>query len=373
MAWGACAVSKRKQRPVNRPKAVQPDRSAKPSAVAADKKWWRTKPVLWSGGVGTAVVGGALAIVLGGVLSSEAQTIVPSPTQTIALAPPNLPKGNTASKGSARHKPKPHPSGPPLTVVSELPLNLDNSGVWVLPSQALLTSDELKDLNARTATSSPGTPGYKLINMMYSLSGYQRGGTNTQLVVQNNQPQEIRVLDMQVLKSCGPPLTGTLVYSPDSGEDPAVQLGFDLDSADTDAQLVNEKVTPSKIEKHYFNSHTVTIKPGAQQVFSIITSTRMHSCTYRFALSMLVGPRHESQVIGDGLEPFRVSALITGDDGTPRFRRYGVVYLGGVASPTGKDTFVRVKSEDAKRLETCGWHSRKWFKKVGLTECLRAH
>jgi hypothetical protein len=44
------------------------------------------------------------------------------------------------------------------------------------------------------------------------------------------------VIDMNVIKYCGAPLSGTLFYNPNQGADQYIRLGFNLDSTDTEAE-----------------------------------------------------------------------------------------------------------------------------------------
>ena len=225
-------------------------------------------------------------------------------------------------------------------MVSEDPINLDDAGVWTFPSKVVLSSDQLKLINAPPDANNPVEGTYRFIDLMYSLGGYQ-ASTDTQLVVQNNQVQEIRVLDMHVVKSCRAPLTGTLIYSPNAGGDPTIQLGFNLDSPSTEAETSSEAVA-SDWKPDYFAGHTVTVMPGAQQVFNIRVTTLKQSCAFRFLLSLLVGSRKTYQLIDDSGSPFRISA-IAGTAAELKYSAYEAMYAGGVASPPrDHDRFVRV-------------------------------
>ena len=66
-------------------------------------------------------------------------------------------------------------------------------------------------------------------------------------------------------------------------------------------------------------------------------------------LTLLVGSQKTYQLIGDGSQPFRTSALIETKSYDPVFSAYNVIYAGGVASPPGdNDRFVRVNPKTYK-------------------------
>lgn len=333
-------MSKRTARKAGRQPASARRRPAGPGKPKTT--FWHNRKVWLAGAVGTAVTGvvtGVLVNVSDNVLAAHniaAPPALASPPMAAVPSPVST-NGSRASHSAS--------TGPPLTVVSEDPINLDGAGVWVFPGKVVFTPSELKTLN----TYPPGMASPPFMDLLFSLGAYQEN-PDTQLVVQNNQAQEIRVLDMNVVKSCQAPLTGTLIYSPDAGADPSIQVGFNLDSADTEAETLGTGTAATSFigMPEYFAGHTVSIQPGAQQVFDIATRTSKYSCSFRFLLTLLVGSKKIYQSIGDGGQPFRVSAVpMTGNYG-PIFSDYGVVYAGGVASPTGNDLFVRVNPKAYK-------------------------
>jgi hypothetical protein len=69
--------------------------------------------------------------------------------------------------------------------------------------------------------------------------------------------------------------------------------------------------------------------------------------TTTIAFSMLVGARSETQIIGDGSEPFRTTAIIAKPGYSPEFWRYSALYVGGLASPnTHTGVYVRVNPKE---------------------------
>lgn len=313
---------------------------AKPSAK---KPWWR-KPMVWLGGAATTITTGVLSSLLVNLLSAQSQQVIAQPSWTPST-PASMHSNIFRSSPRRIASPSPPPfTGDPLTVVSEDPINLDDAGVWVFPRKVVFTPNQLKILN----TYPPGMATPPFMNLLFSLGAYQ-AHPDTQLVLQNNRAQEIRVLNMNVVKSCQAPLTGTLIFSPNGGADPTIQLGFNLDSADTEAETVDAADNFTVQKPDYFAGHTVTIQPGAQQVFNIKTVTSKQSCSFRFLFSLLVGSRKAYQLIGDGSQPFRISALIGTGPAVVHFADYSMVYAGGLASPAGNnDRFVPVNPKTYK-------------------------
>jgi hypothetical protein len=304
------------------------------------KTFWHNHKVWLAGVLGTVVTG-----VVTGILVNASNNVLAA--HNIAAPPALVPLSSVAAPTHSPisdHRSRASRSvikGAPLTVVSEDPINLDHAGVWVFPRKAVFTSSQLKILDR-----SP-TIGIPSMDLLFSLGAYQ-SYSDTQLVVQNNQVQQIRVLDMNVVKSCQAPLTGTLVYSPDAGSDPSIQLGFDLDSTDTEAETGQTGIGAIVQKPDYFARHTVSIQPGAQQVFDIVAVTSKHSCSFRFGLTLLVGSKKTYQLIGDGSQPFRISAILGTKYNGTSFSAYNSIYAGGVASPTGDDRFVRVDPKTYK-------------------------
>jgi hypothetical protein len=301
----------------------------KPSESEA-RQWWH-KPIVWAGGVGTLVVAGVLAGVLVNVLTPPVQKIAEPPEPNVTVTPPIVvPKPNSASKGT--------PTGPPLTVLSEDPLYLDQMVVWAFPHVYLPDHGQLNHISSLIESSTPAARS-AFAQWFFSRGAYQIGGASTQLVVQNSHSYPVRIIDMNVVRSCQPPLMGTLFFGAGGAVDATVGLGFDLDSSDTDAETARgtgqATWTPG-----YFDNYTISLQAGEQQVFDIYTVTMSHACTYRLQVTILDGAKRVYQLIGDGSEPFRVTAMPGGRNG-PNFSAYNAVYMGGAAS-SRNGAFVRV-------------------------------
>ena len=289
------------------------------------------------------MVAGVLTGVLVNVLTPPAQRLTGSAGPTVTLAPLSVvPKATSASKRHRKPKPSPSPTptAPPLSVASEDPLNMDDLGVWTFPNKIPFDSSQLAHANALFHTSITGMASY-----FYSLGGYAINA-DTQLVLQNDSSQPVSILDMRVIKNCGAPLNGTLFYSPNAGADDDVRLGFNLDSADTDAESA-KGWDPHAWKPDYFESKHISFRPGEQRVLNIRAITAKHACTFNYQATVLEGKAKFYQTFDDAGQPFRVSALMNKllPYVNVNFARYAALYIGGVAAPTGdsNDDYVKVK------------------------------
>lgn len=125
-------MSSKKARQRQKPESAY----ARRSPAQARKPFWR-RSTLWAGGLGAAVTTGVLINVLTTQAQRVAQSPVPGPASSGMITPHAVP----SSRVSAR--PSPTPSGPPLTVVSEDPLNIGQMIVWVFPNKYLPSTGQL--------------------------------------------------------------------------------------------------------------------------------------------------------------------------------------------------------------------------------------
>lgn len=333
---GGVAVSKRRTRLVSHLKVSRANPQRETISSKPEKKpFWR-QPLVWLGGVATVVVAGVLI----NVLTPPAQRLTSSSEPTVTVAPLTVvPQATSESKRrSRRPKRRPAEAGPPLSVVSEDPLNLDDLGVWFFPGKLLLSASELAHANALLHdTFITGFADY-----LYSFGGYAQN-TDTQIVLQNDSKQPVKILDMRVVKDCQAPLTGTLVFGPNAGGDDDVRIGFDLDSPDTDAESAKGWFV-NDWKKDYFSNYNISFAPGEQRVLNVRAVTGKYACTFRYMATVLEGKRKFYQTIDDDGQPFRVSAFVTksGDASNIDFSKYAAVYIGGVDSPHKNGNYVRV-------------------------------
>lgn len=284
--------------PVGSSKREQTSNNKVTNFLRKHHKW-----LAWAGGLVTVVLSGVLI----GVLTPQAQRLAPVPQSTPAPIVRTRPSPETSPLSES-----PPTSGTkPLRVLSEEPI-LGDGSVWSYPRKIVLNRAQIQDATYQE---------------LYSLGGYPQY-VDTQLVVQNKRPYPIRILDMRVVSQCHAPLTGSLIYAPPQGGPENVQVGFDLDSTDTEARIERGTVVAGS-DPAYFAKYTRTINPGGEQVFNLLASTMKHSCTFRYKVTILDGQEPVSQLIGDGDRPFRVAAPAQINGIRRPFRKYSALYVGG--------------------------------------------
>ena len=324
----------------NAVKHKRPKQLRKAGKASPKNPLW-LRPALWLGGVATAVVSGVLV----NVLTPQAQRIAPSPSP--ALAAPISSSPSTSSVGRnrvarQRRKTTEVALGPPLKVLSEDPLNLDQTVDWAFPEEYLPDHDQIDEISSLIQSLAP-TSRSALVHWFFAQGAFEIGGASTQIVVQNDRDYPVRIIDINVVKSCGHPLGGTLFSGSGGAVDRTVGLGFNLDSTDTDAELA-QGMGQSYWKPDYFARDTISLLPRGEQVFDIYTVTSSHACTYRLRATVLDGSRKVYELIGDGNQPFRVTAMLEGDNAPP-FGYYKAMYLGGVGTRNG--AFKRVNPRKA--------------------------
>lgn len=163
------------------------------------------------------------------------------------------------------------------------------------------------------------------------------GGTNVydtdvQIILQGNAVGQTAVIaGINVIKKCGRPFAGTLLYSPPAAQDNDIEIGFNLDSRFPIAQDYKE----SKTSGNYFEEHTISLQHGVPQTLLIHAITRHYSCQFTYQLLVDTGNREVAEVISDNGKPFTVTAALKASS-------YDALYLGGVVSPTEDDKYEPV-------------------------------
>lgn len=313
------------RRPGQRASRGKPLRAQLPekSDESESPQWWH-KPIVWAGGVGTVVVAGVLV----NVLTPPAQRLAVSAQPAVTAMPLITVRGAaSASKRHGRPKPSPAPTTPPLSVVSEDPLSLDDLGVWAFPSKISLSPSQLAYINAlQRQTMVNVNLITRVADYFYALGGYGISA-DTQIVLQNNSNQPVSILDLRVIKNCEAPLSGTLFDSPPQSSDSEIRIGFNLDSGDTDAESAKGWDT-SIWKPDYFESKYISFRPGEQRVLNIRAVTARHACTFSYQATVLEGKKKFYQTIDDDGHPFRVNAIVGGRPNAP-CARYASLYVGG--------------------------------------------
>jgi hypothetical protein len=204
---------------------------------------------------------------------------------------------------------------------------------WAFPQRLNLSPAALKAMNS-----------IQRYTPQYDAWFRSRGAVDTNLsivkiVVEGNRDSAVRILGIRALKHCQSPLIGTLFLDPAAGADDNIMIGFDLDSADTNARVATQV---SIGQRPYFSSKTISLKAKEQQVLQVFARTHRYYCEYRLQMTVLDEGKTVTEVIGNGKEPFRVTSFATAAGGNVAYSKYRELYAGGVASPKGDASYVGV-------------------------------
>ncbi len=170
------------------------------------------------------------------------------------------------------------------------------------------------------------------------LGGAQVGASTVQAVLQGNNAQTVQISNIEVVKECRSPLTGTLVESPGGGESQDIGIGFNLDDPSPAAQSYDASLAVQGLKPlhgSYFSGHAITLKSNEEVTLSIYAITALSDCDIRFRLTIDAPNGTTTNEILDFYgSPFRVTAPITRVDKiTFAHTAYKVVYGNNFDNP----------------------------------------
>ena len=264
-----------------------------------------------------AVAVAAVLVLLGGVLWFGGRSSSPGGATSPDQGPDQGPEQGPDQDIADSSEPEP-PDGPAppkaeaLRVVDVRPVpRLSGDASWLHPSpigggrfdrlQSRLRGsgsvlDEAADAVMREAGAIPATV------------------STMELELEGNSAQPVRITRVQAeIVKCGPPLAGTLFYSPPQGSLVVEGLGFDLDSPDPYAQNVlpgPDDVGPPRFSGDYFAEHEHRLKKHDQVTFQFAARSFEQDCSFRYRFDLSVNGQRTTQLVDNDGEPFRVSGLI---------------------------------------------------------------
>jgi hypothetical protein len=230
------------------------------------------------------------------------------------------------------------PEGAPIAIqhVSAAPVSGDS---FAFPEPLNISPVQLQ---AFDSTSRGYMPGWVGLNQNYPWAWAHGGAAVTGIAItldlRGNRKSPVRIQGMQLAEQCRTPAVGTLFYSPSAGGGHVIKMGFNLDKVHPIAQMDNGG--GAGFGKPYFSEETITLAHGEKQQLQVGASTQQHYCAFRIDMAVLAGNRIVHELIGNGKQPFRVTAAPTAPDPilrgqrTIKYRAYQRVYVGGVASDT---------------------------------------
>lgn len=249
--------------------------------------WWH-RFAAWGA---TVIVAPVIAAVLIAVIK---------PQLDAGLKPAHLPAPPV--KGSSKPA---HPPGPPVKIDRVANFSSNNGFVAAnIISPAQLRND------------------WKGINTA------QDQDSTIQVSVEGNRKGIVRIVNIQVLKTCAEPLRGTYFYGPPQGSRSNLDLGFDLDEDNPSARVIRSwqiKDLSPHLGASYFFGHEYDLRQGEPLTLVLDSQTHNHSCEFRYQLDLVVNGKPTTEIIDNAGQPFRVSANLT--EGFRTFSAYRALYV----------------------------------------------
>jgi hypothetical protein len=178
------------------------------------------------------------------------------------------------------------------------------------------------------------------------------GSALVKIVLHNVTKQTILIANIQIVKDCEAPLTGTLLYSPSAGATSNIVIGYDLDS-----QFPTAEFDPGEgifgLHGNYFAQNSIQLLPGEVDAIVVNAVTFHQYCHFSFDLTVDDGASTLTERIDDNGVPFTVTAATFPEPPSGfkypsylypeiKFSDYNEIYAGGVAAPVGHNQYTKV-------------------------------
>ncbi|MGV0791323.1 hypothetical protein [Mycolicibacterium sp. XJ1819] len=189
--------------------------------------------------------------------------------------------------------------------------------VWGTSSpdgQANLISPDVVDLDSRALHESEGDPygsaqvlpsAFPTGSVLFTSSGEFRSGSKSSIgfTLTGQQNATVRIRDIHaVITERKPAFKGTMIFFPPQGNLPNLQMGFDLDSEDLSARVLDDRENVT--DKHYFRENTVSLQRGEPIGFNTIATTTECACKFTLVVEFSDGRTTE---IGSAGQPFELA------------------------------------------------------------------
>lgn len=217
----------------------------------------------------------------------------------------------------------------------------DGSGTaawsFVFPDKRQFSAGDLATLNSLNGNAA----GYA--SWLLAHGGVNPNDARLKIDLRGNADTTVTVTDLQVVKQCQAPLTGTLLYSPAAGPASDLNLAVDLDQQFPVVQAYRDGKPSGSYFGERGNGHHIDLAPGETTTLLFDVTTSRQFCQFSFNLVVDTPDGTVVEPINDKRQPFQVTALVEdATTQTPRFASYQAVYAGGVASPARNATFAPV-------------------------------
>jgi hypothetical protein len=231
----------------------------------------------------------------------------------------------SSGKPAANLSPRPAPSSSPPVLVENVTAieSISGDGSFVLPRPLDMTSNDLKQFNAKVVVNSSAFSSWYTDH-----DGAAVDFGVTTVTLRGNAREAVRVADMKVIKDCHRPFNGSFFQGYTQGDGDTVRIGIDLDSPEPVPQEM--ALTAARglhpLGNSFFAVRTIELAPGETETLSIGAFTKHYACA--FSLQIIVATSHGafSQDINYRGRPFEVTAKAAPtDDGLP-FSGYRTAY-----------------------------------------------
>jgi hypothetical protein len=188
---------------------------------------------------------------------------------------------------------------------------------YIFPQKLQMSTDDLAALNKLGGNG----PAYE--DWMLNKGAVNPDDASIQLLLRNKTNSPITITDVQLVKQCREPLTGTLFYEPEQGSPGDTYLTFNLDNQ---FSIAKDGATGAS----YFTgqaAHTIQLVPNETSTLLIDATTKQQYC--EFHLNLIIDPSDSSspvrELVDNNGKPFEVTAIP--DSGQrPTFSYYQAVY-----------------------------------------------
>lgn len=245
--------------------------------------------------------------------------------------------------GDAVTAPK-QPSGPSVLVSQVSIGSSDSSLSYALPGVHHRTHEQLTGLAASGYTTHTAAFN-RFVEANHGGPADGKGAAVVELTLRGNRPYPVLVTGMKIIKQCGPPMRGTLFYSPSAAQPSNAMIGFDLDEAIPQADIIR---SDGNLGPNYFLRRHIRLDSTQDTQGISVEAITTGSCTFRLVLQVLDESSTTYETVDDsttiGAGPaFRFTRMVNVSN-EPVIAAYGLAYIGGVMDTQCHDTWTRVSS-----------------------------
>lgn len=225
---------------------------------------------------------------------------------TLWLQSRDADSSHNVAQPEADTRPRPAPSGAPPVLVTSVtgPASDLAGGDFALPDALRMSSAELRKFDSDVAANSAAFTSWYARN-----GGTVLESATITLALRGNTAEKVQVTDVNVHKTCGPPLDGTFFSGYTQGSGDTVPLGLDLDAADPQAQLrARTGAGLTWTGRDYFKERTLTLGPGERETLSIGVASRRYRCSFTLELVVATAQGVFTEQIDRQGKPFTLTA-----------------------------------------------------------------